>query len=77
MSGEPEQNHKEKRTMSTSSVQHTAEIILFPGGRRRPFFANGQPAPATDLERQAAAVAVSDAWYHDAAIQDSKRIGER
>jgi hypothetical protein len=62
--------------MSTSSVQHNAQIIQFPRGRG---LADRKPlVPAADLEKQAAAaVAVSDAWYHDAAIQDSKRVGER
>jgi Protein of unknown function (DUF2735) len=61
--------------MSTGSVhQHTAQIIQFPIGMR---LAERKPlAPAVDLEREAAAVAVSDAWYHEAAIQDSKRVGE-
>lgn len=62
--------------MSTSSVQHTAEIIQFPVGGRKRLAEAKTFAPATDLERQAATIAVSDAWYHDAAIQDSKRVGE-
>jgi hypothetical protein len=62
--------------MSTSSVQHTADIIQFPVGGRKRLTEAKTFAPATDLERQAAAIAVSDAWYHDAAIQDSKRVGE-
>jgi hypothetical protein len=61
--------------MSTGSVQPTAEIIQFPIGRR---LTDRTPlGAAADLEREAAAVAVSDAWYHEAAIQDSKRAGER
>lgn len=60
--------------MSTGSVQQSAQIIQFPGGRRA--LASKQPSTA-DLEKQAAAVAVSDAWYHAEAIQDTKRIGER
>ena len=61
--------------MSTSSVQHTAQIIQFPaGGRKRLAEGKTSAAPATDLEMQAAGAAVSDAWYHDAAIQDSKRV---
>jgi hypothetical protein len=62
--------------MSTSSVQHTAEIIQFPVGGRKRLTEAKTFAPAADLERQAAAIAVSDAWYHEAAIQDSKRVGE-
>jgi hypothetical protein len=61
--------------MSAGSVQHTAQIIQFPIGR---YVAERKPLAATaDLEREAAAIAVSDAWYHDAAIQDSMRVGER
>ena len=62
--------------MSTGSVQQTAQIIQFPIGGRRAPLASRQPS-AADLEHQAAGVAVSDAWYHAAAIQDTKRIGER
>ncbi len=60
--------------MSTSSVQHTAQIIQFPAGGRKRLAEGKTSAPATDLEMQAAGAAVSDAWYHDAAIQDSKRV---
>ena len=63
--------------MSKSSVQQTAEIIQFPAGGRRRLTEAQTFAPATDLESQAAAIAVSDAWYHEAAIQDSIRVGER
>jgi hypothetical protein len=62
--------------MSTGSVQLTAQIIQFPAGGRKGLVASRQPSTA-ELEKQAAAVAVSDAWYHAEAIQDSKRIGER
>ena len=62
--------------MSTGSVQQTAQIIQFPPRGRKALHASSQPSTA-DLEREAAAVAVSDAWYHAEAIQDSKRIGER
>jgi hypothetical protein len=59
--------------MSTGSVQPTAQIIQFPIGMR---LAERKPLAPADLEREAAAIAVSDAWYHDAAIEDSKRVGE-
>lgn len=61
--------------MSTSSVQPTAQIVQFPAGGRRGL-APAKPA-TSDLEKQAAAVAVSDAWYHAEAISDTKRISER
>jgi len=62
--------------MSTGSVQPTAQIIPFPAGGRKALPAGSKPTTA-DLEKQAAGVAVSDAWYHAEAIQDAKRIGER
>ena len=62
--------------MSTSSVHSTAEIIQFPVSRRRTPAERTRPT-ASDLETQAAAIAASEAWYHDDAIEDSKRIGER
>lgn len=62
--------------MSTGSVQQSAQIIQFPAGGRRALQASKQPSTA-ELEKQAAGVAVSDAWYHAEAIQDAKRIGER
>jgi hypothetical protein len=63
--------------MSTSSVRTTAQIIPFPAGGRKASTRDMQTAPVTDLERQAAAVAAGEAWYHEAAIQDAKRSGER
>ncbi len=62
--------------MSTGSVQTTAQIIQFPAGGRKALTAR-QVAPLTDLETQAAGVFAGDAWYHQAAIDDSKRIGGR
>lgn len=61
--------------MSTSSVQQSAQIIQFPIGGRKALVAS-KPSTA-DLEKQAAGIAVSDAWYHAEAIQDTKRVGER
>jgi hypothetical protein len=61
--------------MSTSSVQ-TAQIIQFPAfGRKPPADIRKQAAPAAELKVQA--VAVGEAWYHAAAIQDAKRPGDR
>ena len=62
--------------MSTGSVQQTAQIIQFPAGGRKALLAGSKPTTA-DLEKQAAGVAVSDAWYHAEAILDAKRAGER
>ena len=64
--------------MSTRSVQNTAQIIRFPtGGRKAMAESTRQTQAVTDLETQAAAVAAGEAWYHDAAIEDSRRTGER
>lgn len=63
--------------MSTSSVRNTAQIIKFPAGGRRAPAQEKQVAPLTDLELQAAAASVGDAWYHEAAIEDAKRMSER
>jgi len=63
--------------MSTSSVQ-TAQVLQFPVGGRKAFSQLVTKAiPANDLEVQAAAIAVGDAWYHAEAIQDAKRNGDR
>lgn len=59
--------------MSTSSVQRTAEIIPFPGASRR---AAARREPAAREAAPATPVDI-DGWYHDAAVQDSRRIGER
>lgn len=61
--------------MSTSSVHTTAQIIQFPASRRKASAERSWPT-APDLERQAAVIAASEAWYHNDAIEDSKRIGE-
>ncbi|MDQ8727779.1 DUF2735 domain-containing protein [Bradyrhizobium sp. LHD-71] len=64
--------------MSTSSVRSTAQIIQFPTGGRRVPAQEKQVTSLTDLELQAAAaIAVGDAWYHDAAVQDARRMSER
>ena len=62
--------------MSTGSVQ-TAQILQFPaGGRKAVRQRTARPAPANDLEVQAAAVAVGDAWYHAEAILDTRHPGD-
>ena len=63
--------------MSTGSVQ-TAQILQFPPGGRKAVNQRAVPAaPANDLEAQAAAIAVGDAWYHAEAVLDAKRTGDR
>jgi hypothetical protein len=59
--------------MGTTSVQRTAQIIQFRPAARKP----ATPAKtAPDRKTQAAAVAATEAWYHDAAIEESKRSGD-
>jgi hypothetical protein len=59
--------------MSTSSVQTTAQIIQFPVGGRKLLAERSRPV--ADLETEALTISVGEAWYHEAAIEDSKRIG--
>ena len=60
--------------MSTSSVQSTAQIIQFPvGGRKGLADIRKQVSPVADLEPEAGAV--GEAWYHQAAIEESKLAG--
>jgi hypothetical protein len=70
-------NRKERRAM-TEVFQRSAEIIPFPAGRVRRTI-DGQaaePSPAADLRPQRVSSSIGGAWYHDAAIQDSKRATE-
>jgi hypothetical protein len=66
--------------MNTSSNRGSAKIYQFPvGGRsaidRRRFEETGN---ATDLaSSRVSEVAYSEAWYHEAAIQESKPVRER
>jgi hypothetical protein len=66
--------------MNTSSNRGSAKIYQFPvGGRsaidRRRFEATGSASdPASSRVSE---VACSDAWYHEAAIQESKPVRER
>jgi hypothetical protein len=65
-----------KESMMTTDVpQRTATIYQFPvGGRRAVATQRNESKPVVDVTPT---VAASGAWYHDAAIQDSKRAGER
>jgi hypothetical protein len=66
--------------MTTSLNQGSAKIYQFPAGgrsaadRRR----YEETRSATDLaSSRVSEVACSDAWYHEAAIQESKPVRER
>ena len=64
--------------MTTNVPQTSAQIYQFPIGGRQALRANReQPKHADDLlSPQAAAATIGGAWYHEAAIQDSKRTSE-
>ena len=60
--------------MITETVQRSATIIPFPVGVRK----NVNLAKPSAEEASARVPTVAGtAWYHDAAIQDTKRAGER
>ena len=62
--------------MSTSSVR-TAQILQFPAGGRKARAERANPVtPVADADLQAVAIALGDAWYHEAAIKDAKLLGE-
>ena len=61
--------------MSTDVSITSAKIYQFPvGGRRAVARVREQSMPATEVPSPR--VAVSGAWYHEAAIQDAKRASE-
>ena len=65
--------------MTTDVSQRSAQIIRFPVGGRRALAVRREEthtAIETKLPR-ASASAIGGAWYHEAAIQESKRAGER
>ena len=65
--------------MNTSLNQGSAKIYQFPAGGRSALGARRyDDAKITDLaSSRVNEVAVCGAWYHDAAIQDSKPVRER
>jgi hypothetical protein len=65
--------------MNTSLNQGSARIYQFPAGGRSGVSARRQsetPASAELASSHVSDVAVSGAWYHDAAIQESKPVRE-
>jgi Protein of unknown function (DUF2735) len=61
--------------MTTNQSRPSATIYQFPVGGRRavtPRHDDATPAPELSVSNVAAA-ALGSAWYHDAAIQESKR----
>ena len=66
--------------MNTSLNHGSAKIYQVPAGGRSALAGSRHEAAtaATDLaSSRAREVAVGGAWYHDAAIQDSKPVRER
>ncbi len=61
--------------MSTSSVQSTAQIIQFPVGGRKALVRHPQAGLAGVGAGAAGASPIGDAWYHQAAIEESKLVG--
>ena len=61
--------------MTTNTSPPTAKIYQFPvGGRRATDTSREQTKPQVELTAPRVSFG---AWYHDEAIQDSKRAGER
>jgi hypothetical protein len=60
--------------MSTETERPSAVIYQFPVGGRR---ALTEPAKATSEDTRAPRTVMGGAWYHDVAIADTKRAGER
>jgi Protein of unknown function (DUF2735) len=61
--------------MTDKSIRKTAEIVRFPGSPRVPVKALDASARTVSPVRVPVTDA-SDAWYHDAAIQDTT-VGHR
>jgi hypothetical protein len=68
-----------RRAMTTDLLQTSAKIYQFPAGGRRAAGGLGESPKATaDLRSPGVPGDVSGgAWYHEAAIQESKRANER
>jgi hypothetical protein len=64
--------------MTTSIFRESAKIYQFPVRRRNPVDVHREESKtATDLQSlRVSGDAVGSGWYHDAAIQESKRLHE-
>jgi hypothetical protein len=60
--------------MITEIDQQSATIIPFPAGGRKGL---NQVKASTEEASERVPTVIGTAWYHDAAIQDAKRAGER
>jgi len=63
--------------MTIETSRESAQIIPFPVGGRRAVAARRDDASAMQTAVRVSGDAIGGAWYHEAAIQDSKRAGER
>ena len=61
--------------MTTERTGPTAQIIQFPARGR--FITGGQNEQVAAAAEQVSDSVMGDAWYHNAAIRESKRAGER
>jgi Protein of unknown function (DUF2735) len=64
--------------MNTGLNQGTATIYQFPvGGRSAIGQRRGESTSAADLATRVSEVVCGSAWYHEAAIQESKPVREQ
>jgi hypothetical protein len=65
--------------MTTDFSRRSARIYAFPvGGRRFVGAAREESATAADPRTRAiSGDAIGEAWYHEAAIEEAKRVSER
>ena len=66
--------------MNTSLKHGSARIYQFPAGGRAALGGcrNDETKPAVDQESsRVSAAAFGGGWYHEAAIQESRQVGER
>ena len=64
--------------MTTNFSQESAKIYQFPARGRKTVDGRRDEAPAVDLSAlRVSAAAFGSGWYHEAAIQESKRVWER
>jgi hypothetical protein len=74
--------HERREAMTTNTgqgsanIQGSAKIIPFPVRARKPTLARNEDVQSLS-DAWSKRSSVGGAWYHEAAIQESKRAGER
>ncbi|HEY3893396.1 MAG TPA: DUF2735 domain-containing protein [Caulobacteraceae bacterium] len=63
--------------MNTGLNQETATIYQFPVGGRSAVGQHGEPTNTADLATRVSEIVCGSAWYHEAAIQESKPVREQ